>query len=424
MRDILNRLGSARFRVGFILFIVMTGLVILFACPNLSACPPRNSAFAVIVTTVTWIAVLVSPFVLAGGWRLFCGFLVAMLFGGISTGGMTTRLWKSPMRRVAEAASPVTKPVVQASRSGKLRTAWVNERKYNPIPPVLGFRMSNTLQQCANSFRRTDASGSFPRTREELESQADCVELSSDRIDRDSVTARRYQLEPLIDIGWRWSYKAVRTDDAGRVTGFQLRVEPDPLLEKPGPVYVSDETGLVLERLAPDKPATAVGSIAPMLVRLRECMMRIPAERERRAALQRARSEGQQYYGGGARPAFDEGRPLCGEIGKRLSTYNIGGEEADFSLTVHDQTTEIQDLAAVYRLRYESLDGIGFDFHIYAAPTATTRAPIASSGVRRYYLAPDGSVHFTRDERQASVQDPLVPACELSPESPCVAPRD
>ena len=72
----------------------------------------------------------------------------------------------------------------------------------------------------------------------------------------------------------------------------------------------------------------------------------------------------------------------------------------------------------MYLLTYTPLDVEGVNFELRAAP-ATASGGRIRSGVRRYLVMADGSVHVTQESRDATVSDPAPDLCETDPLTHC-----
>ena len=284
---------------------------------------------------------------------------------------------------------------------------WIATTSAQTLEPIRGVRTAQLLQDCIEKYRSADPLGSYPHNADEVTSPVYCAPLVRDRIDRVEPDSSRYTLSE--DFGYRWSYLPAAADGDGRILKYSIRVEPDSLIHKPGPIYVSDESGLLVERARADAPGMAAGSPAAMLKDMLPCVAQLDAERRRRRARQNYMYSDPTPFGAAVSACPD----LAGRIRKDDS-----GAGVTMSVPIHEHRGEFLDTAAVYLLTYTPLDIEGITFELRATP-ATVRGGRIHSGVRRYFAAGDGSLHVTREPRDATATDSVPEACEVDPRTPC-----
>jgi hypothetical protein len=285
---------------------------------------------------------------------------------------------------------------------------WIATTSAQTLEAIHGVRTAQLLQDCIEKYRSADPLGSYPHDADAVTSPGYCAPLVRDRIDLVVPDSSRYTLSA--DYGYRWSYSPAAADGDGRVLKYSIRVEPDSLIHKPGPIYVSDESGLLVERARADAPGMAAGSPAAMLKDMLPCVAQLDAERRRRRARQNY-----MYYSDPT--PFQAAVSACPDIASRIRKDESGGA-VTLSVPIHEHRGEFLDTAAVYLLTYTPLDIEGITFELRATP-ATVRAGRIHSGVRRYFVSGDGSLHVTREPRDATAADAAPEPCEVEPRTPC-----
>jgi hypothetical protein len=374
-------------------------------------CPPFSTAACVNSATaaVTWLAaimlglVALLTFLFGVGRRFTFAFFGAVLLCGVATRGTVLRLWYLPVGALIHQIRPVVKPIADVRKQVDSKAEWVATTSAQTLEGVHGVRILGALQQCAEEFRAADSVHSYPRNAADITSSTECSALLETRIDGYGPT--RYVLGN--DRGYRWRYTPRRSANANVMDGYQLRVAPDSLLGKPGPSYVSREDGVVVEYASAESKGVVAANPVAFLRDMRPCVAQLQAERKRRA------SRKDSYY---VEPTpFGAASSACPDIALRLRR-DTDGTKATVAFPLHERQGEFLDTAVVYDVRYVPLDIEGVSFELYAAPSAATRIP---SGVRRYLIAGDGSVHVTREPRDPTVHDPGPAACEVEPGTPC-----
>lgn len=284
---------------------------------------------------------------------------------------------------------------------------WIATTSAQTLEAIHGVRTAQLLQDCIEKYRSADPLGSYPHNADVVTSPAYCAPLVRDRIDPVEPDSSRYTLSE--DFGYRWSYSPAAADGDGRVLRYSIRVEPDSLINKPGPIYLSDEKGLLVERARSDAPGVAAGSPASTLKDMLPCVAQLDAERRRRRARQ-------NYMYSDPTP-FEAAVSACPDLAGRFRKDESGGG-VTLSVPIHEHRGEFLDTAAVYLLTYTPLDIEGITFELRATP-ATVSGGRIHGGVRRYFVAGDGSLHVTREPRDATATDAAPDACEVEPRTPC-----
>lgn len=389
----------------------VVGSIVLFvalqvACPSFT----RTVCSASRQAPVLWLAgamiALVAILAIALRWGMAFVLVCAttVLAGGAVTHGLVLNLWTAPFGALAHTARPIWTPVIERRALFGRSAQWVGTMSAQTLERIHGVRMAQLLQDCAESYRRADSLVSYPRTADELTTGTFCGVLTRDRIDLPGDTTR-YSLA--VDHGYRWSYVAGVKDAQGRVSSYSVRVEPDSLLQKPGPVYLGDESGLLRERASADEPPHVAASPVAFLLDIRPCVAQLDAERRSRKARLK------EYY---REPtAFEAAGSVCPDVASRLRRNEDGGS-ATVAFPIHEQRGEFLDTAAIYVLSYTPLDGTGANFELSATPMPTARA---LGGKRRYLLAGDGSLHVTGEARDATAEDSAPPPCEQDQKVAC-----
>ena len=377
-----------------------------FACPPLS----HSGCGALAMTTLAWLAgamlALSGAYAFArpGGVRFAGAFCLTIIVGAMATRGMLFQVWTAPVRSAFNATRPLWTPAFARREQWNRNAQWVATTAAQTLEGIHGVRLARELAECIELQRDADSSQSYPRAPDAVTAGASCAALVSDRIDLPGGPTR-YTLAG--DPGYRWSYVAGAPDDAGRVFRYSIRVEPDSLLRKPGPVYLSDETGLLMERVRAGDQASVVASPVQFLSDIRPCVAQLQAERRRRAA----RTD--HWYS--APSAFDAAASTCPDIASRLRERSRP-DSATVAVPIHERRGEFLDTAGVYLVTYIPLDAEGWMFLLRATPQTGSRY---RAGVRRYLVAADGSLHVTSEQRDATPDDPAPPACEIDPPAPC-----
>lgn len=382
------------------------GLAFFAQCPPFTHDFCTNAAVAPLVWLASVMLALVAifAFTFPGGLRFALSFCVTVLLCGVATGGILLKLWSLPVGAAVDATRPVWKPVAEAHERLDKKADWVAAVSAQTLEGVLGVRMIGELQRCADDFHAADSVQSYPRSAGDVTSSTVCSYLSSNRIDLPD-DGTRYALGT--DHGYRWSYVPGAVNDVGAVGHYTIRVEPDSLLRKPGPVYVSHEDGVVIEFLNAGTHGKVAANPVAFLKDIRPCIAQLPAERKRRAS--------RTNYSYSEPTPFQAAASACPDVATRLRR---DGDDATATVAfpIHDHPGEFLDTAVVYSIRYVPLDAEGVQFELYATPTTALRV---HGGLRRYLIAGDGSVHVTRERRDATVEDPAPLACELDPGTPC-----
>ena len=385
-------------------------LVGIFAtCGPLSHVSCGNSNFEPIVWIAATMLCLVAIFAITfpGGLRFALAFGTTLLVLSAGTRGLLLKLWSTPVYAVADAAQPLWAPIAAQRQQSARKREWIAAASAQTLEAIHGVRMARLLEDCIERSRVADPLASYPHNADVITSTGYCTTLARDRIGADVADSLRYTLNE--DHGYRWSYTPAPAGVDGRIVRYSIRVEPDSLINKPGPLYVSDENGLLVERARADAPAMAAGSPEPILKDMLPCIAQLEPERRRR------RSRQNYYY---SEPtAFDAAMSACPDLAGRFRKNEEAGG-VTLSVPIHEQRGVFLDTAAVYLLTYTPLDIEGVDFELRAAPVTMSGGRIRS-GMRRYLVTADGSVHVTREARDATVSDPAPDACEADPQAVC-----
>lgn len=398
---------SWRFRAGALLFVVLTWLLGLAFCEHgARACQGDES---VVSTVVVLVAVVELGLLLAlftgQGRRFALGFLslacVTLLF--VARGW--PQLWTLPARAGVEALRPVWGPYAAATEQAARASAWAGARRAELPTVIHAQRLANALHECAARFRAVDSLASFPRGDAQLVQPMYCAELAATRLDAPPDAQRFTEA----DYGWRWSYLPGPPDSAGRVGSYTVRVFQDPAIGRDDPRYEGDESGVVRE-IAAGKPPAIVATPVPLLVQLRTCLTRVPAEHEKRAAT----------YGWDRRPMLlYEVSDVCPELRGHYGLASTDGRDKGLlSISARGTPGEFIDTVAVYTVELIQADDAGIVFELRATP-AGGRNSFVHSGVRRFFVARDGSIHVTTGQGAAIESDALVAECMEAPHIGC-----
>ena len=381
-----------------------------------AACPPfthsgcGNSALEPLVWIAAAMLCLVAIFaiVFPGGLRLAIAFAATVLVLSAGTRGLLLRIWVAPAAMLAHAGKPLWAPIATQRQKSARKREWVATTSAQTLEPIHGVRLARLVQDCIEKQRSADPLGSYPHNAAVIAAQGDCTALVRDRIGPEKADSSRYTLNE--DPGYRWRYIPAATETDGRILHYSIRIEPDSLINKPGPLYLSDESGLLVERARADAPGTAAGSPAAIMKDMIPCLAQLEPERRRRRARQN------YYY---SEPtAFDAAMSACPDLSGRFRKNESAGG-VTLSVPIHERHGAFLDTAAVYLLIYTPLDIEGVNFELRAAPVTTSGGRI-HSGLRRYLVTADGSVHVTQEARDATASDPAPNACEAEPTTPCI----
>jgi hypothetical protein len=382
---------------------------IFLECGPLSHVSCGNSDFEPIVWIAATMLCLVAIFAITfpGGLRFAVSFGITLLVLSAGTRGLLLKLWATPVYAVADAAQPLWAPIAAQQQRSARKREWIATTSAQVLEAIHGVRMARLLEDCVEQSRVADPLASYPHNADVITSQGYCTTLESDRIGVDVADSSRYTLNE--DHGYRWRYIPAPAEVDGRIVRYSIRVEPDSLIKKSGPIYLGDENGLLVERARADAPAMAVASPAPILKDMLPCIAQLELERRRR------RSRQNYYY---SEPtAFDAALSACPDLAGRFRNNESAGG-VTLSVPIHEQRGAFLDTAAVYLLTYTPLDVEGVNFELRAAPVTAGGGRIRS-GVRRYLVTADGSLHVTREARDATVNDPAPDPCEVDPRAVC-----
>ena len=383
---------------------------VLVECGPLSHVSCGNSNFEPLVWIAATMLCLVAIFAITfpGGLRFALSFGITLLVLGAGTRGLLLKLWSTPVYAVADVAQPLWAPIAAQQQRSTRKREWIAATSAQTLEAIHGVRMARLLEDCIEKARIADPLASYPHNADVITSQGYCTTLARDRLGVDVADSSRYTLNE--DRGYRWSYNPAPAEVDGRILRYSIRVEPDSLINKPGPLYLGDENGLLVERARADAPAMAVGSPAPILKDMLPCIAQLEMERRRR------RSRQNYYY---SEPtAFDAALSACPDLAGRFRNNESAGG-VTLAVPIHEQRGAFLDTAAVYLLTYTPLDVEGVNFELRAAP-ATASGGRIRSGFRRYLVTADGSLHVTREARDATVNDPAPDTCETDPLTHCV----
>ena len=262
-------------------------LVSIFAaCGPLSHSSCGTSDFEPVVWIASTMLCLVAIFAIAfpSGRRFAIAFVITLLVLSAGTHGLLLKLWATPVYAIADAAHPLWAPIAAQRQLSTRKREWIATTSAQTLEAIHGVRMARLLEDCIEKFRGANPLGSYPHNADVISSEGDCTSLARDRIDLNIADSSRYTLNE--DHGYRWSYAPVPAETHGRILRYSLRVEPDSLINKPGPLYLSDENGLLVERARAGAPGTAVGSPVPILKDMLPCIAQLDLERRRRRSRQ------------------------------------------------------------------------------------------------------------------------------------------
>ncbi|HEX8848585.1 MAG TPA: hypothetical protein VF761_03545 [Gemmatimonadaceae bacterium] len=394
------RLTSWRFRVGFGAAVFVTlEMLLLFGSVNPAKGFDDPSAVLAIAITLGVDIWLVLAILSGKGRRIALGFvcgILAMAFARPAVAG----IWTLPAVALVQATRPAWAPIVAASTRSDQRTLWAKARSGDQPEIIHAQRLINHVHECAAGYRAADSLGSYPRTATDLARIPNCAELAETRLGNDSART----LYTSQDFGWRWSYAPAARDSAARVTGYSIEVLDDPLIRRASPRYTGDESGRVWE-MNPGQPPRIVASPVSALAQLRRCLQRVPAENERRAA---------EFPAAGRLDALAVVESVCPELAGHYRAAYPDREHGEIGLSARNTPGAFVDTVAVYMVEYLPADVDGIIFELQARPRGV-RNPAVHSGVRRFFVARDGSIHVGTGPGPATISDPLAEECVAEP---------
>lgn len=389
-----------RMRWGAVAFLVATPILSIVACPvsGLLGCGRSNQVAAITIASFIEIVLIVLLFAGRRTWRFTAGFFIAFLVAATFTRGRATTYWSAPAALAIDEARPLWAPTVARQKASVAKDEWVGIKRTQRPAIVHAARLVNLVQECARQSMLADSVNSFPRSAAGVGGRAGCESLRELRLDADSAPSRYSES----DNGWRWQYIAGAEDAYGRVMTYQVRVSEDPVIARPNaPQFTSDEKGLVIEHAAgaPMPVATPV----PSLLTLRKCLLRVPAAN---AAL-RASSP---YRGHSS--SMNSVSSVCPELAHHIATDYPGNDDnrGRLALPTHEQAGEFTDTVALYVTEFVPADVDGTIFELRASPGRARNAAIRG-GIRKFFVARDGSVHARVAEGPATIADPIAAEC-------------
>lgn len=390
-----------RIRYGFVAFFLATAVLWVIACNPIFAngCREGNPHFAAWCAGIIEVALVAILFRGLGAWRFTAGFFTAFLLAATFTrGGAATPIWLSPGRAVFGVATPLWAPVVARQQATAAQNAWVGVHRTQHPSVVHATRLANLVHECAQSARTQSGTGGFPRSVAELTAATECEQLRELALAADDVKTRFTDA----DNGWRWSYRPGPPNADGSIAGYTVRVLEDPVLERPAPEYTGDESGVVREERSGTSPRFAATPVASLVI-LRRCLTRVPAERARLTAL--------RGWPPGS-PALHMVLSVCPELNRHIGIpyQSDVPESGTLAVQVNRQAGEFTDTAAVYRSEFIPADVDGLIFELQLTPVRVTNRAI-HGGIRRFFVARDGSVHATSEDRPATGDDPIAAEC-------------
>lgn len=395
------RFTSWRFRagVGAAVFATLAMLLLFGSIKPADGLADPSAVLAIAITLAVDVWLILA--ILGGkGRRTALGFLCGIL-GMAVVRPAVARIWSLPAVAVLDATRPAWAPIAAASAQSEQRTAWARARSGDRPEIIHAQRLINHVHECAAGYRAADSLGGYPRTAIDLTRVSNCADLAETRLGNDS-TRTLYTSQ---DFGWRWSYAPATGDSGARVTGYSVEVLDDPLIHRASPRYTGDESGRVVEA-NPGQPPRIVASPVRDLAQLRRCMQRVPAENERRAVEFPAAGRGDAVYV----VVF-----VCPELKGHYYTAYPDREYGALALSARDTPGEFVDTVAVYTIEYIPADVDGIVFELRARPRSARNWAIRS-GVRRYFVARDGSIHVGTGPGPATISDPLAEECVAEPD--------
>ena len=397
---------SWRFRGGMLLFIALTWLFGLAFCERgARACQGDESVVSAVVVFVAVIEIgLLGALFTGHGRRAALGFLSLAALTLLFVARGWPQLWTLPARVAIEALRPVWGPYAAANQQSARPSEWAGARRAELPTVVHAQRLANALHECAARFRAVDSLASFPRDAAQLVEPMYCAELSATRLDAPPDPQRFTEA----DYGWRWSYLPGPADSAGRVASYTVRVFQDPTIERPDPRYEGDESGVVREIVA-GKPPSIVATPVPLLVQLRACLARVPAQHQKNTA---------KYGYERALDPLREVSEVCPELRGHYGLDFDDRANGTLALSARGTAGEFIDTVAVYAVELIPADDAGLVFELRATPSRG-RNKFVHSGVRRFFVARDGSIHVTTGQGAAVESDALVTECMEAPRIGC-----
>lgn len=392
----LFRATSWRFRMGFGSAIVATAAMLMLVTNGRGTSRAGDGSAVLAVSIAIAVDAWLVLAVLSGkGRRVALGFLCGIVGMGVLRPA-AAGVWLIPMAAAVDATRPAWAPIAAASARSAAEESWVGARRAE-IPTVIhAQRLANLVHECVARYRAVDSVASYPRRATEVSDAPYCSDLKATRADNDSVPTRYTDG----DYGWRWSYTPGTADPAGRVSSYVLRVFEDPAIARQSPQYLGDETGVVRE-LMPGKTPAFAASPVQSLVQLRRCLQRVPAYHEK---------EEERYGYPRERTPMYEVLFVCPELKGHIYVDIDDRDKGVLALSARGTAGEFVDTASVYQVEFVPADVAGLIFELKAAPWRS-RNPAVHSGVRRFFVARDGSIHVTTGQGSATAGDPLVAEC-------------
>ncbi|HEX2781263.1 MAG TPA: hypothetical protein VHM30_17310 [Gemmatimonadaceae bacterium] len=390
------RLTSWRFRIGFGAAVFATAAMVMLVTNGQPGSGSTNNnrvlALSIAMAVDVWLVLAI----LSGkGRRVALGFLcgvVGMAIVRPAIGG----IWAMPMAAAVDATRPAWAPIAAASARSAAEESWVGARRAEIPVVVHAQRLANQVHECVARYRAVDSLASYPRRAAEVTAMSNCADLVATRADNDSVPTRFTDA----DFGWRWSYTPGAADPGGRVTSYVVRVFEDPAIGRPSPQYLGDESGVVRE-LAPGKAPGFAASPVQALVQLRRCLQRVPAFHEK--------EEARYGYPRERNPMY-EVLFVCPELKGHVYVDIDDRDKNILAVPARPTPGEFVDTASVYQVEFIPADVAGLVFELQVRPWRS-RNPYVHSGIRRFFVARDGSIHVATGQGNATAGDPLVAEC-------------
>ena len=321
------------------------------------------------------------------GWSFGVGFVAALAILTVGSVGSCTGHWADPLHYLLVYQRDVEATTRNRARTTAADQKWRDSLRTAGMWRAWGARRTLLITSCIATYRRRDGARRLPPDSATITNQGTGCR------DWDAFEGRRS--------GWSWRYVPSRTGDSG----FVLESYPDPPIGLDGPLYLIDESGLLVERERTGAPAMLVTSPVAVMHALRVCI---------RQALALPRPRGSAR---GTSLTLEAIRNLPGSPCPSLGVVAFGGVgagDSNAAVIRLPQGALLNDQVTAYTLLYVPKDRTGRAFDVLARPQY-----FPGSGVRSYLLTEAGQLHVTAQERAATPADPAPEPCEVDLKAPC-----
>ena len=340
--------------------------------------------------------VLVAAF-LARRARAFAqGFFGALIGLGVVTMGACTPAWLDPYVALRRHIDPLQRRAVRALTADTQRRQWIEALNARTMDVSSGIVLAGSIVNCVQMHQ--SAHGRLPADDAVLAKECRAFEDLGDAFD--PGPPRRYVIpvprgaldefgqslqEVRGDAGWRAMYTVTPA-------GFTVRVVPDGQLRHAWPKISTDEQGRIW--VTPyQHDAVEVSPVADLAI-LSGCLKGIPKAVEARTA----QTGGVSY--GWALTSMS--RKLCPSLAARLTAPLPNDSNVTVLSVLASDADGRPAPAASFAVQFEEQSPAGGRFAFGLHAEATT------AGLPRYFVTPEGTIHWTSHPRPATAQDPVI----------------